>query len=55
MSTDFNLEAALALVAHDKKRQGDEISVIKVEKIGSYKMEKISLGAFGDAVRESMR
>ena len=55
MSTDFNLEAALALVAHDKKCQSGEISVIKVEKIGSYKIEKMSLGAFGDAVRESMR
>lgn len=41
-----DLNAALALVAHDKKCDGDTVAVIKVEKVGEFSAEKITVQDF---------
>ncbi len=36
---------------HDKKMAGDEISVVRVENIGKFKIEKLSFGNFADGIK----
>ena len=36
-------ETLKALIAHDKKASGDEITVVKVDEIGSFRFEKVNL------------
>lgn len=52
---DGDIDAALALIAHDKKCDGDKISVIYVDSIGSYRIEKEDVGGFCHRVREVLR
>ena len=46
-----NLEEMMALVAHDKKCDGGEISFITVDKIGSFEIKKMPIEEWKDLVR----
>ena len=43
---EYDLEAAMALIAHDKKASGDSLYAILADEIGSAKIEKMSLSDF---------
>ncbi len=49
-----SLESALKFVTHDKKCDGKKISVVFVDEIGSYRIEKIGTDEFAELVRERM-
>lgn len=49
-----DLESALKFVTHDKKCDGTKISVVLVDEIGSYRIEKIGTDEFAELVRERM-
>ena len=51
-SYDGNMGDAISFIAMDKKRDGDTISVIFVDDIGSYRIEKMDVNAFCNLVRE---
>ena len=42
-SCDADPAAVTALIAHDKKASADEITVVKVDEIGSFRFEKVNL------------
>ena len=48
LPTEFPIdkEAVIDAVAHDKKADGSDITVITVPEIGTFKMEKISIEEF---------
>lgn len=48
-----DINAALSLVTHDKKCDGDKISVVLVSEVGSYSLEKIPTEKFKSLVKES--
>lgn len=52
---DGDLEDALKFISHDKKCDGKKISVVFVDKIGSYRIEKMDTDAFCDLVREETK
>ena len=52
---DGNLDDALKFISHDKKCDGKKISVVFVDKIGSYRIEKMDTDAFCDLVREEIK
>ena len=52
---DGNLNNALKFISHDKKCDGKKISVVFVDKIGSYRIEKMDTDAFCDLVREETK
>ena len=54
MDYEYELDRALKLVAHDKKSQNGVVSVILVEKIGSFKIEKMTLAEFCAFVKEEL-
>lgn len=54
-SYEGDLEAALEYISHDKKCDGEKISVVFVDKIGSYRIEKMDVSAFSSHVREEMK
>ena len=43
---EYDLEAAMALIAHDKKASGDSLYAILADEIGNAKIEKMSLSDF---------
>ena len=47
----FDLSLALDAIRRDKKAAGDEISVIRVEKIGSFQIEKLPYSVFAEEVK----
>lgn len=51
---DGDIENALSLVSHDKKCDGNKISIILVNKIGSYEIKKMTLAEFCELVKERM-
>ncbi len=51
---DGRLDEALRFICHDKKCDGSKISVVFVDKIGSYRIEKMDTDAFCTIVREEM-
>ncbi len=55
MDYKYDVGRALSYVTHDKKCQSGYLSVILVEKIGSFKIEKMSLSDFERAVREGLK
>lgn len=55
MEYKYDVERALSYAAHDKKCQSGYVNVILVEKIGSFKIEKMSLFDFERAVREGLK
>ena len=48
-------ERALGFISHDKKCEGESVSVILVDKIGSYRIEKMSVLDFCALVREESK
>lgn len=46
MDYEYDISAALAPIVHDKKQEGGKISVILVDKIGSFRIEKMSITEF---------
>lgn len=50
-----DLEAALKFISHDKKCEGKRISVVFVDEIGSYRIEKMDVEAFCSIVQEEMK
>ena len=42
-SCNIDAEAIKALIAHDKKASGDEITVVRVDEIGIFHFEKINI------------
>lgn len=56
LPTEYNgdIEKALSFISHDKKCDGDTISIILVDRPGSYRIEKMSTQEFCDAVRRKI-
>ena len=52
---DGNIDGALSFISHDKKCEGKSISVVFVDKIGSYRIEKMGVADFCNHVREVLR
>lgn len=50
-----DIDRAITHLSQDKKRVGDEISVILVDKIGSYRIEKMDIDGFVSRVREELK
>ena len=50
-----DIESAIALISHDKKCEGDMISVIFVDNIGSYRIEKMDVDAFCNIVKKELK
>ena len=50
-----DIEAALKFISHDKKCAGNSLSVIFVDEIGSYRIEKMDVDSFCSLVREEMK
>ncbi len=48
-------ESALAYISHDKKCDGGHISVIFVDRVGSFRIEKMSVDSFACHVREMLK
>lgn len=42
-------------LGHDKKMSGSDITVIRVDRIGSFRMEKMPFSAFAEEVKEALR
>lgn len=51
---DIDVEAALRVASHDKKRSGADISVIFVEEIGSCEIRKLSIEDWSAQIRSSL-
>ena len=49
-----NTESALAFISHDKKCDGKLVSIVFVDTVGSFRIEKISVEKFFDLVREKI-
>ena len=56
LPTEYNgkIDDALSLICHDKKCDGDKISIVLVDKIGSYEIKKMTLNEFCELVKERM-
>ena len=50
-----DVESALALISHDKKCERNMISVIFVDTIGSFRIEKMSASEFCDQIRRKIK
>lgn len=50
-----DIDAAAALTAHDKKCDGDRVSVVLVESVGSYAIEKMKISDFLSLVRRVLK
>lgn len=50
-----DLEEMLSLASHDKKRTGDEISVVWVEEAGSFELRKMPLETWKEQIRTAMK
>ncbi len=48
-----NIERALGFISHDKKCDGDKISIVLVNKIGSYEIKKMTVSEFAEMVRNT--
>ncbi|MBO7304116.1 MAG: 3-dehydroquinate synthase [Clostridia bacterium] len=47
-----DIDAALAPIEHDKKCEGDEVAIIKVEKVGKFTAEKITTHEFKTLIKK---
>jgi 3-dehydroquinate synthase len=50
----FSGEALVEALRHDKKISGKDITLILVDKIGEYRMEKMPFSAFAEKVKEDL-
>ncbi len=51
-ATTFDKDKVLEAISHDKKADGEELTVIFVPEIGSFEMKKIPLASFKDYLKE---
>lgn len=49
-----DIERALGFISHDKKCDGDKISIVLVNEIGSYEIKKMTVSEFAKAVRNTL-
>lgn len=54
MDHSYDLDGALSFVCHDKKCQNGTLCAIFVDKIGSYRIEKLSVSDFEKTVRTAL-
>ena len=54
-SYDGDIEKALTFISHDKKCEGDAVSVVFVDKIGSFRIEKMDVCEFCSHVCEELK
>lgn len=52
-SYDGNIEQALGFISHDKKCDGDKISIVLVHEIGSFEIKKMTVSEFAETVRNT--
>ena len=50
-----DLDAALSFISHDKKCDGEKISIVFVDNPGSFRLEKMNVGNFDTLVRNSLK
>ena len=50
---DGNIDSALEYASHDKKADGDGIDVVLVEKVGEFKLSRMTLNEFGTLVKKN--
>lgn len=50
-----DLDRVMSFIARDKKRENDGISVVFVDEIGSFRIEKMNVGSFCDRIREELK
>lgn len=48
-----DIQRALSFISHDKKCDGDKISIVLVNKIGSYEIKKMTVSEFAEMVRNT--
>lgn len=48
-----DIQAALSFISHDKKCDGDKISVVLVKKIGSFEIKKMNVSEFAEMVKNT--
>lgn len=48
---DIDAQKIIDTMSHDKKMSGDEISVVRVENIGKFEIEKLNFGDFTDSIK----
>lgn len=48
---DIDAQKIIDTMSHDKKMSGDEISVVRVENIGEFEIEKLNFGDFTDSIK----
>ena len=51
---EYDLDAALGLIAHDKKASGSTIHAVLADEIGCGKIEKMSLAEFAELVKQRL-
>lgn len=54
-SLEMDTEQALAFASHDKKRDGDSISVIWVERVGSFEEKRMPLDVWKQQIRKTVQ
>ena len=54
-SYDENYDKAAELISHDKKCDGEQLSVVFVDKIGSYRIEKMDVDSFICHIRKELK
>lgn len=53
-SYDGNVEHALSFISHDKKCDGKKISIVFVDEVGSYRIEKLGVSEFEELVKNRL-
>ncbi len=51
---DFDLDAALAFVLHDKKANGELVDAVFCDEIATYRIEKIKISDFSEHIRKNI-
>ena len=54
-SFDCDLERVLQIAGHDKKRSGNDLNVVFVDEIGSFRMEKQPIAEWKELIRKNLK
>lgn len=54
-SYDGDIEEALSFISHDKKCDGSRVSVVFVDEVGEFRIEKMDVSDFCDLVRKELK
>lgn len=52
---DGDIDAAIEIASHDKKRTKDAVSVVFVEKIGTYEIRKVDFSEWKEYIKQAMK